>query len=137
MRLITDDALAIATIMQEAESEPYEGKLAVAEVILRRTRRKYFSDGTVSGTVLAPIQFSGWNGKSTNRVRSVQIDMTDKIVLDCVRAWGEAQKGSNVSQGALLYYNPGAVTTKPEWDAPGRSTKVAEIGRHHFFVPLV
>ena len=59
-RLIPEDKLAILTIAQEALAEPFEGKLAVAEVIRNRMKQRYMSDGTVEGTVLRAWQFSGW-----------------------------------------------------------------------------
>ena len=61
MKLFDDDALAIATIWQEAEGEPYDAKVAVGEVIRERMRRKYNSDGTIAGTVGRRFQFSAFN----------------------------------------------------------------------------
>lgn len=138
MRLISDDVLAIATILQEAESEPYEGKLAVAEVIALRTKQKYASDGTVAGTVLWPMQFSGWNAKAKNRIRTVKANLNDPVVAECAKAWDEAKTGkTNVSCGALLYYNPKIVTTPPLWATPAKSRQVATVGNHVFFSPKV
>src|SRR5574337_170238 len=84
MRLVSDDALAIVTIYQEAAGEPYAGKLAVAEVIRARMRRCYASDGTVAGTVLRAWQFSGWNTDAgAVRIMSLQIDTNDPVVQEC------------------------------------------------------
>ena len=135
MRLITEEALAIVTIMQEAAGEPYAGKLAVAEVIRNRMQKKYASDGTVSGTVLRPLQFSGWNAKDPGRVRSVRIDTDDRIVQDCVKAWQEAQAGSDTVKGSVLYYNPSIIQETPEWALPDSAIPVAVVGQHHFFIP--
>lgn len=128
MRLIPDDSLGIVAVFQEAEGEPYEGKVAVAEVILRRTARKYMSDGTVAGTVLKKYQFSGMNSDSANRIRSFQLETSVPVVNDCVRAWMEAQRGSNYAPGCLHYYNPSLCS--PSWAKD--ATVVAEIGRHRF-----
>lgn len=128
MRLISDDALGIVTVFQEAEGEPYEGKVAVAEVILRRTSKKYMSDGTVVGTVLRRLQFSGMNSESSNRIRSFKIDTDDHVVKDCIRAWSEAVEGSNYSAGAMHYYNPKAVS--PTWAT--NAPVLARIGNHVF-----
>lgn len=135
MRLISEEALAVVTIMQEAAGEPYLGKLAVAEVIRNRMLRKYASDGTVAGTVLRPMQFSGWNAKDPGRIRSVRADSDDSVVKECIRAWNEARDGSNTVHGAVLYYNPSIITDPPDWALPDSATEVAVVGQHHFFIP--
>lgn len=146
MRLITEEALAVVTIMQEAEGESYLGKLAVAEVIRNRMNKLYASDGTVSGTVLRAKQFSGWNAASTKadpinafRIRSVRADNDGQIVRDCIRAWNEARAGSNTVHGAVLYYSPSALKAMgidtPDWALPDSADEVAIVGKHHFFVP--
>jgi len=128
MRLIADYLLGIVTVFQEAEGEPYEGKVAVAEVILRRTKRRYMSDGTVAGTCLRRLQFSGWNDNSKNRIRSLQIDTSTPVVDECVRAWVEADKGSEIVPDCCHYYN--AHIASPPW-ANGAEV-VAVIGNHTF-----
>jgi spore germination cell wall hydrolase CwlJ-like protein len=142
MRLITEEALAIVTILQEAEGEPYAGKLAVAEIIRNRMNKNYASDGTVSGTVLRAKQFSGWNAVGPKddphnffRIRSARADSDGAIVKDCIRAWNEARAGSNTVHGAVLYYNPSIVKETPEWAKPEHADEVAVVGQHHFFVP--
>lgn len=137
MRLVTDDALAIITIMQEAAGEPYIGKVAVAEVIRNRMKAKYSSDGTVAGTVLRPYQFSGWNTEDRGRIRNIRADDTDPIVQECQRAWQEAWHGSDTVKGAVLYYNPDPrlVRETPDWAKPHSATLVAQVGHHVFFVP--
>jgi len=135
MRLISEEALAIVTIMQEAAGEPYPGKLAVAEVIRNRMHKKYASDGTVSGTVLRPLQFSGWNARDPGRIRSVRIDTEDPVVRDCQKAWAEAMAGSQTVNGAVLYYNPSIIPETPEWALPDSAIPICVIGQHHFFVP--
>lgn len=128
MRLISDDSIGIVTVYQEAEGEPYEGKVAVAEVILRRTARKYMSDGTVVGTVLRKYQFSGMNTDSANRIRSFKLDTKDPNANDCARAWMEAQRGTNLVPECLHYFNRSIVS--PKW-AQGAEV-VAVIGNHTF-----
>jgi len=128
MKLIADYLLGIVCVFQEAEGEPYAGKVAVAEVILRRTWRKYMSDGTVIGTVMRPFQFSGMNSDSRNRTRSFKIDTSIPVVDECVRAWVEADKGSNLVPECLHYYNAKIVT--PPWSKGAEV--VAVIGNHTF-----
>lgn len=131
MRLVSDDLLGIVTLFQEAEGESYPGKVAVAEVILRRTARRYMSDGTVAGTVLRPFQFSGWNTGSTNRIRSLKLNDDDPAVRECIRAWNHAKAGSNTTGNAVHYFNPELCF--PDW-ARGAEV-VAEIGNHRFVIP--
>ena len=132
LRLVSDTALAVITIWQEARGEPYEGKLGVAEVIRNRMKEHYASDGTVEGTVLKRLQFSGWNDGDPNRIPSVRISDSDIIVQECLKAWGDANlNGTNVAKGALLYYAPGLVI--PGWAKA--SMEVARIGGHVFMVP--
>lgn len=139
MRVISEESLAVVTIMQEAEGESYLGKLAVAEVIRNRMNKLYASDGTVSGTVLRPLQFSGWNAKDPGRIRSVRIDSDGAVVRDCIRAWNEARAGSNTVHGAVLYYSPSALKAmgipEPDWALPDSADEVAVVGKHHFFIP--
>lgn len=133
MRLVPDDAWAVMTIWQEARSEPYMGMLAVAEVIRNRMRAKFFSDGTVVGTVLRDRQFSGWNNRDPNRIPSAQIRIDSSFVWQCAKAWDEAmaRPGSQVAQGAFSYFNPAVVV--PPWKVDFRL--VATIGAHEFYVP--
>ena len=136
MRLISDTALAVLTIWQEARNQPHEGKVAVAEVIRNRMKERYSSDGTVAGTVARAYQFSGWNTKDPNRVPSLQLDDSDPVVKECLRAWLEANtNGTNYAQGALLYLNPSILPVLPAWVR--NSDKVAEIGDHVFYYPRV
>ena len=128
MRLIADYLIGVVTVYQEAEGEPYEGKVAVAEVILRRTKRKYMSDGTVAGTVLRRLQFSGMNSDAANRIRSFKIDDSDPTVLECISAGQMAKQGSNLVPGCLHYFNANIVS--PPW-AKGAEA-VAVIGNHTF-----
>lgn len=130
MRLVPDDAWAVMTIWQEARSEPYMGMLAVAEVIRNRMRAKFFSDGTVAGTVLRDRQFSGWNNRDPNRIPSAGLHHDNPTAERCARAWRDSE-GTNVACGAVSYFNPAIVV--PDWKKDFRL--VATIGRHEFYVP--
>lgn len=133
-RLIDPDKLGILTVAQEALAEPFEGKLAVAEVIHNRMRQKYMSDGTVEGTVLRAYQFSGWLPGDPVLVKSLRWDDTMPAIQECIKAWFDAKQGSNTVQNAVLYYNPAMVKT-PKWARPEHATEVATVGAHVFFVP--
>lgn len=131
MKLFDDDALAIATIWQEAEGEPYDAKVAVGEVIRERMRRKYNSDGTVAGTVGRRFQFSAFNDDSANNARfvaSLKLDLANPMVQDCMTAWF-ASAQSDFTKDAVLFCN--TVVAQPAW---ARADKlVAKVGRTSFF----
>jgi spore germination cell wall hydrolase CwlJ-like protein len=135
MRIIADAALGSMAIWAEAEGEPYEGKCAVGEVIRRRTAQKYFSDGTVASTLAWPYQFSFFNMDKNDRARLIkmlQLDDSPSIMIECRKAWTESAI-SNLSGGALGYYNPKAVVTTPTWAQVWHLT--VEIGNHRFYGP--
>lgn len=135
-RLIADWVWAVITIMQEAQGEPYSTKLGVAEVILRRTKLKYMSDGTVAGTCLWPMQFSGWNAHDDTpqykeRIECAKVMEDDPVVMDCIKAWKEAEAGSNTTNGAVLYYNPKVIKVAPPWVA--KCIQVTIIDDHLYY----
>lgn len=133
MKLFDDDALAIATIWQEAEGEPYDAKVALGELIRERMRRKYNSDGTVAGTVGRRYQFSSFNDDATNNARfiaSLKLDLENPMVQDCMTAW-YASANSHLSKGAVLCANLSALNQRPPW---ARDDKlVAKVGRTSFY----
>lgn len=129
MKLIPDYLWGVLTVWMEARGETYQGKVAVAEVIQRRTKRKFFSDGTIASTCLWPVQFSAWNTRDPNRIKAAVLDSTDIAVSDCVRAWLEAERGSGLVPGAMHYFNAHIVT--PSW---ATGAKVVAVIDHHTFV---
>jgi N-acetylmuramoyl-L-alanine amidase len=130
MRLISETALAVITIWQEARGEVFEGKIAVGEVIRNRMKKKYSSDGSVAGTVLKAYQFSGWNTGDANRIPSLKLDDSEKTVKECVDAWNRSGS-TNLAAGALLYYAKSI--PPPPWAKD--CVNVADVGNHIFFVP--
>lgn len=126
--LVNPDIWVALTLIGEADGEPYDGKVAVAEVIRNRARRHYNSDGTYIGTVLAPLQFSCWNAYS-DRIPAAKADDVRPDVQECLRAWQDALAGSNKALGAVLYFNPQEAA--PAWVA--KATFLIEIGRHRFY----
>lgn len=135
MRLISDDTFAVITIWQEARNQGPEGMLAVAEVIRNRMMHKYASDGTAAGTVLAPLQFSGWNVHDPNRIPSVELDDQDPVVQACIMAWNQAVHDATESVNGALNYCRFDLTPMPDWALP--SLQVARVGAHVFFRPHV
>lgn len=127
MHLFPPEHWAVATIWQEARGEPFEGKVAVGEVIRTRMRLKHFSDGTIESTCLRDRQFSGWNSNDPNRIPSVRLDDEDPVVKDCHKAWLASQLTS-LTKGATHYVNLDVVV--PPWY--NENSVTAKIGRHTF-----
>ena len=126
------------TIAQEAEAEPFDGKLAVGWVVMNRVRQFRQS---VSDVCFAPWQFTAWNTDSPTRKR---LDDIGPEAMDASRLAAEQAyhgTGSDPSQGATHYLNPvvtrrlrekaGKGLTLPDWVE--KMTLTAVIGRHHFY----
>ena len=128
MRLVDDDNWAIMTIAGEALGEPLLGKIAVAEVIRNRMKRRYASDGTVIGTVLRAKQFSMWDDKA--RLLAAKIDDDHPAVKECIKAWQESAR-SNVTNGAVLYHT--IMIDPPRWTSAGSVKVATTIHRHRFY----
>ena len=136
MRLINDDALGAITIWQESRNQRYEGKVAVGEVIRERMRQRFFSDGTVAGTICRPYQFSGWNSADRNRIASLMLDDNDPLARECLLAW-QGSKTSSFVKGAIFYLNKAAVIAiegrLPKWwDGDADPASEVVIGDHAF-----
>lgn len=115
----TADAALLAKIVEiEAGNEPYEGKLAIANVVLNRVKSGRFPD-TVRGVIYAPGQFPpAGNG----------LLKTETASGDSLRAALAALSGENNVPGALYFFNP-----KLEPDKAKKTKVVKKIG-HHMFV---
>ena len=137
MRLFEGRAVGIATVWAEARSEPFEGQVAVAEVILKRADTGYSSDGTIEGTVLRPKQFSCWNESTPWRSKILALDFDDPWVQRAADAWDAAAAGSEFSKGAVLYHTiqaPKGVKSWPPYWAKAKSViETVRIGGHVFY----
>jgi hypothetical protein len=131
VRLIADETFGKITAWAEARGEPFDGQVAVCEVIQRRARMRYFSDGTIFGTVTRPSQFSCWSAKDPNYLKMFVIDSSDPVVNQISVAWDRAKAGPEMIPGALLYANLSILPTAPTWADPAKL--VAAIGHHSFF----
>jgi N-acetylmuramoyl-L-alanine amidase len=130
--LIPETAWAIMTIAQEARSEPYLGMLAVAEVIRNRMTSRFYSDGTVRGTVLKPYQFSGWNTSDPNRIICAGLLKSDEITKLCLIAWNDAiSHNTNNTANAVMYY--ANYIAAPNWANSSEFIFTTEIGKHRFY----
>ncbi|HLS54108.1 MAG TPA: spore cortex-lytic enzyme [Tissierellaceae bacterium] len=113
----SDEYLLARTVHGEARGEPYVGKVAVAAVVLNRTRHPSFPN-TIAGVVYQPLAFTA--------VADGQINLTpDK---DSLKAARDALNGWDPTYGCLYYWNPATATSKWIW-----SRKVTlKIGKHWF-----
>lgn len=124
--------LLARTIQAEAGGEGYDGMLAVGAVIGNRARSGKYGGSSLRDVIMAPGQFSAWNGVTGYAGGKGALDM-DSIrpsehalrVADQILAGGY----NDPTGGATHYYNPAAA--KPKWgkDAGG---KWQQIGNHIF-----
>lgn len=105
-------------VRAEAQTEPLEGKIAVACVVLNRVESPQFPD-TLKEVIYAPGQFQP--------VKNGQIDMpADEESIQAVKAALTDQR--QLAPGALFFYNPAIATSR--WLDSRATTQV--IGQHVF-----
>ena len=131
MQLIPDESWAALTIWMEARGEGWEGMCAVGEVIRARMSRRYASDGTVPGTVLAPYQFSGWNTQDANRIDAALADADDSALRQALVAW-RASEYTDYAEGAVLYH-AASMESAPSWASAPSVRRITQIGNHIFY----
>lgn len=90
----------------EAGVAPYEGKVAVAAVILNRVRHPWFPD-TIIGVAHQPYQFSAYNANVRDQL------YWGPIPQSAWQAARDALNGADPSLGATYYFNPYLV--RPSW----------------------
>lgn len=136
--------LGIIGVWAEARGEPYLGKVAVAETIIERGRRKFYSDGTVAGTLFRAKQFSAFNHSTPWRANAFNLDDSDPVVIECARAWDQAWaavvKGIEtrvLPGGAVFYHTIKAPREAGVWPPVWAVTSefVADVGAHRFYRP--
>jgi len=128
VKLFNDDNLATANIWAEARGEPFDGKVAIGEVMRARMNKNYFSNGTLADTVFRPYQFSALNNDNPWRWKMFTLDDSDAVVRECFRAWTISET-TDLTKGALLYCNPRSA--HPIWAKPEKL--LAEIASHNFY----
>ena len=101
----------------EARGEPYIGQVAVAAVVLNRTRDSRFPS-TIAGVIYQPGAFDAVADGQINLEPNSQ---SFKAAKDALNGW-------DPSGGAVYYYNPATATSKWIWTR--QIIKV--IGKHNF-----
>jgi len=120
---ISDDDIYLMAqvVFAESRSEPYQGKVAVASVILNRTKSPGFPK-TIEGVIKQKNAFSC--------IRNGSISVTPDG--DSMNAVIDALKGSDPTNQSLFFYNPKIATSK--WMKNIQKTNIKEIGNHTFFL---
>jgi hypothetical protein len=154
--MMDDRTLLAVAIEDEAGNQPHEGKVAVGRVIMNRLHAKFFSDGTMAGTVLHYIQFSGFwcdfvGGKYqvvAHTPADAMARAQDKLArYSAGPGWTDALLAADQSRGVqafaggpqfqkltdktVLYLNPKVVHPLPAWASSANEDAV--IFDHTFF----
>ena len=101
----------------EARGEPYNGKVAVAAVVLNRVKSSSFPN-TIAGVIYQKGAFDA--------VSDGQINMQPDN--ESIRAARDAMNGWDPSNGCLYYYNPKTATSRWMLSRP----VLLRIGQHAF-----
>lgn len=104
----------------ESKGEPFEGKVAVASVILNRLGYPEFPK-SVKGVIMQKNAFSCVRNGTINAVPDE----------NSYRAVLEALKGNDPTEKAVFFYNPKIATSK--WMKNVSKKSIIRIGNHVFF----
>src|SRR5699024_6048490 len=112
-----DIKLMANAVHGEARGEPYEGQVAVASVILNRTKSNTFPN-TVSGVIFEPRAFTA---VADGQIWLTPNETAERAVLDAINGW-------DPTGNALYYFNPETATSPWIWTRP----QIKQIGKHIF-----
>ncbi|WP_426349968.1 cell wall hydrolase [Alloiococcus sp. CFN-8] len=115
-----DIELMSRVVFRESRGEPYEGKIAVASVILNRALNPQFPS-TIEGVICQKNAFSC--------VKNGQISATPDE--SCYKAVRDALQGIDPTGEALFFYNPRTSTSS--WMINTAKENQITIGNHVFF----
>lgn len=125
------DVLA-RTVYGEARGESYQGKRAVAHVVINRVRKRMRGDTRIAGAATEPWQFSCWNLDDPNLKVITRVTLKDAVFSECWMAAMNAllsdAAGEDVTEGSTHYHTK---AISPKW-ASGHKP-VVTIGNHHFY----
>lgn len=111
-----------SAIFYEARSEPFEGQLAVAQVILNRVQSGRFAE-TICGVVLQRSQFSFVRGGAIPKISAGSKDWREAVAIARI---AQAKLHPSAAANALFFH---ATHVNPKW----RLSRVASIGNHIFY----
>lgn len=116
----SDIDLMAKLIYAESRGEPFEGKVAVASVVLNRVVNPNFPN-TVREVIFQPKAFSC--------VKNGAIEASPDEI--CYSAVYEAIRGTDPTNEALFFYNPAIATCS--WMKSAEKKDSTSIGHHLFF----
>ncbi|MDT8861252.1 cell wall hydrolase [Alkalihalobacillus sp. MEB130] len=105
-------------VRAEAQTEPFEGKVAVADVVLNRVESSEFPD-TIEEVIYEPRQFQPVSNGQVNKP-------ADEESIEAVAAAISDMR--NITEDSLFFYNPDIATNR--WLDTRETTVV--IGQHVF-----
>ena len=111
----SDVELLAAMIYREANMEPWEGKVAVGNVVMNRIASGQYPN-TMIGVLSQPYQFTPWDGPKYRKA------LQNGVGGDCRRAAEAAMSGSENHIGGLLHFR----TIRPGYEG-------ITIGSHVFY----
>ena len=112
-----DRKLMANAVYGEARGEPYIGQVAIAAVILNRTKSPNFPD-TPAGVIFEPRAFTA---VADGQIWLEPNEKARKAVQDALKGW-------DPTGGCTYYFNPATATSKWIWSRP----QVKRIGKHIF-----
>lgn len=116
----SDIYLMSQVVYAESKGEPYEGKVAVASVILNRALNNGFPD-TIQDVIFQPKAFSC--------IVDGSIDV--QPTQECLDAVYDALSGNDSTGDAVFFYNPDIATCT--WMQGVEKHNIVSIGQHLFF----
>lgn len=129
----SDTEILAKTLYGECRGEPFEGKQAVANVIMNRVNNPRWWGNDVRSVCLRAYQFSCWLQFDPNRSKIMEVTSDDPVYEQCIELAVEAMSGnlSDVTGGCDSYLRIGTVT---DWSK--KLTPYCEIGHHSFYVTV-
>jgi len=124
------DVLA-RTIWGEARSEPSDGMIAVANVVINRVRCRRTSYGlTVEAVCQKPYQFSCWNANDPNLPKLTKVASSDPEFVTCLDIARRAVSGTlaDLTSGSCHYHTR---NVSAEWS--NGHVPVYAVGSHLFY----
>ena len=106
----------------ESKSESLPGQLAVARVVVNRSKSGRFP-ASYCGVVYQPSQFSFVRGHAMPAINTSSQDWRDAVAIARI---ADAGSWRSEAEGALYFH---AARVSPAW----RATRVARIGNHVFY----
>lgn len=134
MELPYEIQIMARTVYGEARNQPWQGLVAVAEVIRNRAAKPSWWGTDISTVCGKPYQFSCWNLNDPNRL--VILDATfDELRQAIAACLFVLSTKSNITNGATSYHTletpKGTKVWPPDWAK--EMTKVAVVGSHVFY----